>query len=94
MKNIPFKYTLALLFLIGFIIGLFIVRQYGPQAEAQDTPPAPASAAFAEIQRLAPAHDSCIVTEREWEQAKKIITEVYGCRIAGDRSAMDCSPLE
>jgi hypothetical protein len=93
MKNIlSYRYTLMIAaFLITFFIGLFIVRRYGPQAEAQDAPPPAASAALLEIQRIAPTYDAWKAEEEKWNKAKQIITEVYGCTIAADRSAIDCS---
>jgi hypothetical protein len=95
MRNIlSQKYMFGIAaFLITFIIGLLIIRQYGPQAEASataDTPPA-ASAALLEIQRIAPTYDAWKAEEEKWNKAKQIITEVYGCTIAADRSAIDCS---
>lgn len=77
------------------IVSLFsLLASTYRQAEAQDAPPPAASAALLELQRIVPIYDAWKAEEEKWNKAKQIITEVYSCRIAADRSAIDCSPLE
>lgn len=99
MKNI--LYSISDFFTTSFVrtlaVAVVIVSLFSllastyRQAEAQDAPPPAASAALLELQRIAPVYDAWKAEEEKWNKAKQIITEVYGCRIAADRSAIDCS---
>jgi hypothetical protein len=92
LLNILESKTVRLLALAVLIVGLVATwgATYRP-ANAEDTPPPAASAALLEIQRIAPTYDAWKAEEEKWNKAKQIITEVYGCTIAADRSAIDCS---